>query len=272
MLLWPVLVQGVDAANQIAAAVDGMNKLSGKWRPDVIIVARGGGSFEDLMPFNEEVVIRAVANSVIPVISGVGHETDTTLVDYAADVRAVTPTAAAELVIQERVKLRGDVDSAFSRLNSAALGYIEKKRLYLNSHKVLSVQGLISERMQRSDFVFDKLNSLIMNSISLKVTRLQHISLQKPKIQENLSEIYQRLSFLFDNILKNKRNLFVLAVNSMEANSYSKILKKGFAFVESTDSTPLTSAKSASLASEFNLVFSDGTVKISKKIHQMDLF
>lgn len=272
VLLWPVLVQGADAANQIAAAVDGMNKLSGRRRPDVVIVARGGGSFEDLMPFNEEIVVRAVANSVIPVVSGVGHETDTTLIDYAADVRAVTPTAAAELVIQERVKLRGDVDKVFSRLNNGILAYIEKKRLYLNSHKVLSIQGLISERIQRADFAFEKLRAIVMGDISLKVARLQHMSLQKPKIQDNLSEVYQRLLFSFSNTLKNKRNSFALAVSSMEANSYSKILKKGFAFVESYDSTPLTSAKSAMSAPSFNLVFADGTVKISKKIHQIDLF
>lgn len=272
VLLWPVLVQGADAANQIAAAVDGMNKLSGRWRPDVVIVARGGGSFEDLMPFNEEIVVRAVANSVIPIVSGVGHETDTTLIDYAADVRAVTPTAAAELVIQERIKLREDVNRAVSRLNSAILGYIEKKKLYLNSHKVLSVQGVISDRIQRADFAFDRLRSIVEGNVALKKSYLQHMSLQKPKIPDTSKDLFYRLTLSFGNLLKNKKNLFALAVNSIEANSYSKILKKGFAFVEASDLTPLTSAKSVASAREFNLVFADGSIKISKKMHQMELF
>lgn len=101
--LWPVMVQGAGAAQQVAAAINGFNALpDGFDKPDVLIVARGGGSFEDLMPFNEEIVVRAVANSKIPVISAVGHETDVTLCDFAADLRAPTPTGAAEMVVPVR--------------------------------------------------------------------------------------------------------------------------------------------------------------------------
>jgi len=105
VVLWPVAVQGAGAAEQVAAAVEGFNRMSGDARPDVLIVARGGGSFEDLMPFNAEVVARAVAGSDIPVISGVGHEPDVTLCDFAADVRAPTPSAAAELAVPVRADL-----------------------------------------------------------------------------------------------------------------------------------------------------------------------
>ncbi|MEE8352229.1 MAG: exodeoxyribonuclease VII large subunit, partial [Rhodospirillales bacterium] len=108
VLLWPVKVQGDDAADEIAAAIEGFNRLSGKTkvpRPDVLIVARGGGSLEDLMAFNEEIVVRAAAASMIPLISAVGHETDTTLIDFAADERAPTPSAAAERAVPVRAEL-----------------------------------------------------------------------------------------------------------------------------------------------------------------------
>ncbi len=272
ILLWPVQVQGVGAARQIADAIRGMNALQGDMRPDVLIVARGGGSFEDLMPFNEEEVVRAAAASEIPLISGVGHETDTTLIDYAADVRAVTPTAAAELAVPERIKLRMDVDKVFNNLNSTILNDIEKKKLYLHSNRVLSIQGVVSERIQKADYAFDRISSRVKDALSLKRTKLAELKLQAPKIPENIGEIFQRLSFAFTSKYEANKNAFALLVNSLEANSFSKILKKGFAFVESDKSEPLTSAMKVQTASAFNLVFSDGTVRITKKSHQMDLF
>lgn len=112
VIVWPVLVQGHGSAEQVAAAVSGFSAMQGADRPDLIIVARGGGSIEDLWAFNEEVVVRAVATSTIPVISAVGHETDTTLCDFAADVRAPTPTAAAELAVPVRAELLAGLQSA----------------------------------------------------------------------------------------------------------------------------------------------------------------
>ncbi len=108
VLVWPVAVQGEKAAGEVAAAIAGFNRLAadGKVpRPDVLIVARGGGSLEDLWAFNEEIVVRAAANSEIPLISAVGHETDTTLIDFASDRRAPTPTAAAEMAVPVRADL-----------------------------------------------------------------------------------------------------------------------------------------------------------------------
>ncbi|HSK41782.1 MAG TPA: exodeoxyribonuclease VII large subunit, partial [Arenibaculum sp.] len=114
VLIWPVAVQGEAAASQVAAAIEGFNRLPEAGagpvpRPDLLIVARGGGSLEDLMPFNEEVVVRAAAASRIPLISAVGHETDTTLIDYAADRRAPTPSAAAEMAVPVRVEILAQV-------------------------------------------------------------------------------------------------------------------------------------------------------------------
>ncbi|HEC01886.1 MAG TPA: exodeoxyribonuclease VII large subunit, partial [Sphingomonadales bacterium] len=120
VLVWPVLVQGDGAAEQIAGAIRGFNAMDGRGelpRPDLLIVARGGGSLEDLWSFNEEAVIRAVADSDIPLISAVGHETDTTLIDYASDLRAPTPTAAAEQAVPVRADLIYTVQDLDSRLN-----------------------------------------------------------------------------------------------------------------------------------------------------------
>ena len=156
VLVWPVPVQGEGAAAKIAAAVRGFNALEEGGavpRPDVLIVARGGGSLEDLMPFNEEEVVRAVAESKIPVISAVGHETDTTLVDYAADLRAPTPTAAAEKAVPVREALWDFVDELEGRLESAMRRAIRdrKERLVLLERALGDPMRALAPLMQRLD-------------------------------------------------------------------------------------------------------------------------
>ena len=130
VVIWPVAVQGQGAAEQIAAAIAGFNALpeNSPLRPDVLIVARGGGSLEDLMPFNEEIVVRAAAASRIPLIAAVGHETDTTLIDYAADRRAPTPSAAAEISVPVRADLLGALADWEARLRLAWRRNIELRR------------------------------------------------------------------------------------------------------------------------------------------------
>ena len=122
VLIWPVAVQGQACAGEVAAAIRGFNALEPGGpipRPDLLIVARGGGSLEDLWGFNEEIVVRAAAASRIPLISAVGHETDTTLIDYAADLRAPTPTAAAELAVPVRLELLAGLDALGARQSRA---------------------------------------------------------------------------------------------------------------------------------------------------------
>ena len=140
--LWPVLVQGEGAAEQIASAIQGFNKIPQEGidfqnkkllRPDVLIVARGGGSFEDLWCFNEEIVVRAVAASDIPIISAVGHETDTTLIDYVADLRAPTPTGAAEKAVPVRSELILTLDQLKNRNLEALFRFINEKKLKLDA-------------------------------------------------------------------------------------------------------------------------------------------
>ncbi|NWG47466.1 MAG: exodeoxyribonuclease VII large subunit, partial [Alphaproteobacteria bacterium] len=131
VLVWPVLVQGEGAAEQVARAIEGFNALPADGpvpRPDVLIVARGGGSIEDLMAFNEERVVRAAAASLIPLISAVGHETDTTLIDHAADRRAPTPTAAAEMAVPVRADLLSRIGEAGSRLEACLARTLDNRR------------------------------------------------------------------------------------------------------------------------------------------------
>ena len=126
VIVWPVRVQGETSAVEVAAAIDGFNAMpvDGKApRPDVLIVARGGGSLEDLMSFNDEAVVRAVARSVIPLIAAVGHETDWTLIDHTADVRAPTPTAAAEFAVPVRTELLATIAELEARRRGAILAF-----------------------------------------------------------------------------------------------------------------------------------------------------
>src|SRR6202789_2776737 len=134
VLLWPVAVQGERAASEIAAAIRGFNALPVGGpvpRPDVLIVARGGGSIEDLMAFNEEIVVRAAAESAIPLISAVGHETDTTLIDFASDRRAPTPTAAAEMAVPVRADLLSQTLDFQRRMLACFSKRVEQRRRHL---------------------------------------------------------------------------------------------------------------------------------------------
>src|SRR5712672_3461928 len=156
VLLWPVAVQGEGAAAQVAAAIAGFNRLpeSGAVpRPQLIIVARGGGSLEDLMPFNEEIVVRAAAASAIPLISAVGHETDTTLIDHASDRRAPTPTAAAEMAVPVRAELLADVMQDGARLARAMRRMTDEARLRLEglARGLPDPQDLLGAATQRLD-------------------------------------------------------------------------------------------------------------------------
>lgn len=155
ILLWPVAVQGEGAAAQIAAAIAGFNTLprDGVPRPDVLIVARGGGSLEDLMAFNDEAVVRAAAASRIPLISAVGHETDTTLIDHASDRRAPTPTAAAELAVPARVELAADLAQKGARLLGALNRLTQERRLGLQRAErgLPDLPSLLGAARQRLD-------------------------------------------------------------------------------------------------------------------------
>ena len=146
VLVWPVLVQGQGSAEQVAAAVRGFSAMTGADRPDLVIVARGGGSIEDLWGFNEEVVVRAIADCTIPVISAVGHETDTTLADFAADWRAPTPTAAAERAVPVREELLGQLGELGLRQRRAVVRPLTlgKERLAARAERLPRPEALLA--------------------------------------------------------------------------------------------------------------------------------
>src|SRR5690349_5805451 len=175
VLVWPVAVQGERAAGEVAKAIAGFNRLPEDGpvpRPQVLIVARGGGSLEDLWAFNEEIVVRAAAASTIPLISAVGHETDTTLIDFAADRRAPTPTAAAEMAVPVRLELMGEVAAKAGRLASGLRRFYEGQRLRLDALRrgLPDPQSLIGLAQQRLD---DRAERLVLALAGL-VDRRRH--------------------------------------------------------------------------------------------------
>lgn len=157
VILWPALVQGDTAAPQIVAGIRGFNAMPEATRPDVLIVGRGGGSIEDLWPFNEEEVVRAAFESAIPLISAVGHETDTTLIDYVSDARAPTPTGAAEIAVPVRSELKLQIDDIEQRKRRALVRYIRRGQERLEATRLPPAMRLFDAKRQRFDSVAERL-------------------------------------------------------------------------------------------------------------------
>ena len=185
IILWPVAVQGAGAAEQIAAAIAGFSALrpgGAVPRPDVVIVARGGGSLEDLMAFNEEVGVRAAAASTIPLISAVGHETDTTLIDFAADRRAPTPTAAAEMAIPPRAELLADLQQKAARLGGSLNRLAQESRLRLQRAErgLPDLPSLVGGARQRLDDRGARLGLALPNLVKARRAALVAVERRLP--------------------------------------------------------------------------------------------
>jgi exodeoxyribonuclease VII large subunit len=183
VLLWPVPVQGDGAAERIAAAIAGFERVVP--RPDVLIVARGGGSLEDLMAFNEEVVLRAVAACRIPLISAVGHETDTTLIDFVSDRRAPTPTAAAELAVPARAELIADLEQRAARLIGGLNHLTQQRRLLLSRAErgLPDLPALLGGARQRLDDRAERLVLALPNLLHKRRAALDAAVRQLPDLQ-----------------------------------------------------------------------------------------
>ena len=181
VLIWPVAVQGQSCASEVAAAIRGFNAITPGGaipRPDLIIVARGGGSLEDLWGFNEEVVVRAAAASVIPLISAVGHETDTTLIDYASDLRAPTPTAAAEMAVPVRADLLATLADLVARQARAGRSGLDRRdqRLRDLSRALPRLDALLAAPRQRHDTAVQRLGGALQLATSRKRSRFEALA------------------------------------------------------------------------------------------------
>jgi len=180
VLLWPVMVQGQGAAAAVAAAIAGFNSIpeGSPDRPDVLIVARGGGSLEDLMPFNDEAVVRAAAASRIPLISAVGHETDTTLIDYAADLRAPTPTAAAEKAVPVRGELIAFVMENQKRMYVSVQRLVQRHGVHLQGlgRGLGDPKRLLEHASQRLDHALARLDTGVRSGFDRRASRLAELA------------------------------------------------------------------------------------------------
>ena len=292
ILLWPVVVQGQGAAEQIAAAIRGFDAIAPGGRvprPDVLIVARGGGSLEDLMAFNEEIVIRAAAACTIPLISAVGHETDTTLIDYASDRRAPTPTAAAELAVPARAEMAAALAQTGARLAQAAAGLLNGARLRLlrAERRLPDVPARLAQSRQRVDDIGDRLPRALVGLLAgrrqaLAALRVPHpregILARRAAVQAlslRLSAAWARqrdaratarpLTRLspapVQALVRQKRAVLDGLSARLDSASYQSVLARGFALVRDGDGHAVTAAKGVAPGQALRLTFSDGDVR-----------
>lgn len=269
VLVWPVLVQGDGAADQIARAVRGFDSLSEGGavpKPDLLIVARGGGSLEDLMAFNEEAVVRAVADCSIPVISAVGHETDTTLCDFAADLRAPTPTGAAEMAVPHRRDLMAQIlDDEKRLLNGLTRLHNEwRHKLDAQAAKLGDPTKLLEAKMQSVDFLGDKIGRVFHGYIQNKQSQLQRASskLVDPKYalaqsSQRLENWAQRLEQVKPRLTEKKQDRLEAAGRLLETLSYRGTLKRGYVVVRDANDVPIANPQDMKAGQDYQLEFAD---------------
>jgi exodeoxyribonuclease VII large subunit len=299
VLVWPVAVQGEKAAAEVAAAIAGFNRLSvgGKVpRPDVLIVARGGGSLEDLWAFNEEIVVRAAAASEIPLISAVGHETDTTLIDFASDRRAPTPTAAAEMAVPVRADLLTETLDYAKRLAGGMTRLLRERAMELAglARGLGDPRRLIEERQQRLDVSGERLalatrqlvdrqaNALAaarlaspqrvieakqqllvaeVRALDGAMKRFKGDALQKyDRAFERLEQFGERLQRHGSDLLQNGQRQVDQAAKLLESYSFHSVLNRGFALVRDQDGQPVLAAAATSTGQTIGIEFADGKV------------
>jgi len=241
VLLYPATVQGNTAAAEVAAGIEYFNRMN---NVDVIIVARGGGALEDLLPFSEEIVVRAAAASHIPLISGVGHEPDWMLIDFAADVRAPTPTGAAEMVVPTKISLIQDLDNLSHRLNTAFTTNLVNLKRGLDAIVLKNPKQVLMEQSQRLDDLMRTMNIII---------------------DKKMQYVHQRIELMsrFPTILSTKLAVLNQSVQHMgqmlNSLSYKNVLNRGFAIVRDKDNK-IISTVSATPAS---IEFADGVLKLN---------
>jgi exodeoxyribonuclease VII large subunit len=295
VLVWPVAVQGEGAAAQVAAAIRGFCTLSPSGeppRPDVLIVARGGGSLEDLWAFNEEEVVRAVADCPIPVISAVGHETDTTLIDFAADRRAPTPTAAAEMAVPVRAELLAEVMERGRRMVSCMNRLLAERRTHVEglARGLPQPQRILEDKTQRLDGWTERLNNAQAQYLAARRERVARLAAALPTPREQMRAKEQELRHCVEvmgsalrqllvarrhrfeqaaaglrprhlaELLRHHRLQLESVARLLDSYSYEGVLARGFALVRDKAGGPVTTAASVAPGQELQLQFHDGAV------------
>jgi exodeoxyribonuclease VII large subunit len=245
VLLWPVAVQGQAAAEQVAAAIAGFNAMPNP--PDVLIVARGGGSIEDLWAFNEEVVVRAVAASQIPVISAVGHETDTTLIDYVSDRRAPTPTGAAEMAVPVREELLSFVETLNGRRITTMRKYLlhQRERVEGLARGLPRPQQLVGSMAQALDALADRLALALPRHVQMKTERFHGLA----------DRLAPRLALLPVERAQARLNQLGAMLESLNVLA---VLKRGYAIVKTAEGQVVPSAAALADGVPIRLQFHDG--------------
>jgi len=278
VLVWPVMVQGQGAAEQVAGAVQGFCKLDANGsipRPDLLIVARGGGSIEDLWAFNEEVVVRAIAASTIPVISAVGHETDTTLADYAADRRAPTPTAAAEMAVPVRRELAATLDELALRKRRCALRPVElgRERLEQRVARLPRPEALAAQAQQRLDDLGERLRRGLSDQATQARERLQadsarlSIPLLRQRVlssRRDLAAIRLRPALLEREVADRRARLEALDRLRRQLDPKAP-LARGYALVCAPGHPLIATRELAARQDRLTLEFADGTLEVSPR-------
>lgn len=276
VLVWPVLVQGDGAAGQIAMAIDGFSNLDPQGnvpRPDVVIVARGGGSIEDLWAFNEEQVVRAIAGCTIPVISAVGHETDTTLADFAADLRAPTPTAAAEIAVPVRAELVAQIDELALRKRRCAMRPVTlgRERLEVRVQRLPRPEALLAPWSQSLDDLTERLRRGLADRAAGASRRLQESAgrLSLPLLRNRLANAAERLQRmgpspqLLLRRLEREKARFAELDRVLPQLDPDKPMLRGFVRVTDDSGQTLTSRKEAAAHQALTLKFRDGDLAVS---------
>jgi exodeoxyribonuclease VII large subunit len=275
VLVWPVKVQGDNCGNEVAAAIAGFNALPEGGaipRPDVLIVARGGGSLEDLWGFNDEAVVRAAAASDIPLISAVGHETDWTLIDLAADVRAPTPTGAAEMAVPVRRELMDRVDDLGRRLTGASLRAVDLRRTRLISaaRALPRASDILALPRQRFDAAANALPKALTANTTLHARQFERIaarltpgSLLRTQAQfaERLSVLSARSGRAVAELIARRRARIDQVASVFDAVNHMATLRRGYALVRDGEGKPIFRAEGLAAGAAIEIEFADARVR-----------
>lgn len=269
--LWPVAVQGEKCATDVANAIIGMNNLSEDNRPDVIIIARGGGSIEDLWGFNEEEVVRAAFESNIPIISAIGHETDFTLLDFVCDKRAPTPTAAAEFATPLKIDIEQKIYDLEKRsiilLNNIIVNFNNK--IELVSSKISLTQRFFFTKQQKFDELSLRLESSLPNNLNIKESNLNSIKLPSyailkliEKKETNLNNLFSSSSIFLDKFFEKIISKFTLNIKLIDSMSIKQNLKRGFTIIRDDSGKIVKSKENAEKVKISEIEWFDGKIKI----------